>query len=310
MTLRAVVTPLRTPDRPGPGPMPDALLRALDVQVKRRIDGLLQGDFQATTLGPGIELAQVRRYEPGDDVRQIEWNVTARTGYPHVRVHVAERNLTSCVLLDASPSMSFGTADRRKVDVAEGVALALGHFASTRGNQLRTHAYGRPLPSAFSLRSGRRGMLGLLRTLRDDAPHSQEPAAQLDDALHVALDGLRGRSAVFVVSDFRDEPSWRRGLIKVAHRHDVVAVEVGDPREQELVDVGDTWFVDPETGRQVRVDTHDRHLRERFAAAAESERRETRRLIRSTGADLVQLSTRGDWLRALTLFLAHRKRRP
>jgi len=289
--------------------MPDSLLRALDVQVKRRIDGLLQGDFQATTLGPGIELAQVRRYEPGDDVRQIEWNVTARTGYPHVRVHVAEKNLTSCVLLDASPSMSFGTADRRKVDVAEGVALALGHFASTRGNQLRTHAYGRSIPSPFTLRSGRRGMLGLLRTLRDDNPPAA-PAAQLVDALHLALDGLRGRSAVFVVSDFRDEPSWRRALVKVAHRHDVVAIEVGDPREQELVDVGDTWFVDPETGRQIRVDTHDRDLRERFALAAESERKETRRLIRSTGADLIQLSTRGDWLRALTLFLTHRKRRP
>ena len=302
--LRAV----RTPDKPGPGPMPEALLRALDVQVRRRIDGLLQGDFQATTLGPGMELAQVRRYEPGDDVRQIEWNVTARTDYPHVRVHVAEKNLTSCVLLDASPSMSFGTADRRKADVAEGVALALGHFSSARGNQVRTLAYGRPAVSAFSLVSGRRGMLGVLGSLHAETTPAGTPTG-LGDALHVVLDGLPGRSAVFIVSDFRDQPTWRTALVKVAHRHDVAAIEVGDPREIELVDVGDAWFVDPESGRQVHVDTRDRELRRRFADAAAAERKEMRRLIRSTGADHALLSTRGDWLRALALFLSHRRRR-
>ncbi len=305
------VTPLhveRTPDRPGPGPLPDALLKALDIQVRRRIDGLLQGDFQATALGPGIELAQVRRYEPGDDVRQIEWNVTARTGYPHVRVHVAEKNLTSCVLIDSSRSMNFGTTDRRKADVAEGVALALGHFASARGNQLRTLAFGRLSTSPLQLRPGRSGLLGTLRSIRGD-PMVNGGSTGLDDALHAAFVGLPGRSALFIVSDFRDAPTWRKVMTRVAHRHDVVALEVVDPRELELVDVGDAWFVDPETGQQLHVDTRDRELRRRFAEAAQAERAEMQRLIRSTGADHTTLSTRGDWLRRLAYFLGHRKRR-
>jgi uncharacterized protein (DUF58 family) len=298
---------VRSPHRPGPGPMPDALLRALDIQVRRRIDGLLQGDFSATSLGPGVELAQVRRYEPGDDVRQIEWNVTARTGEPHVRVHVAEKNLTSCVLVDASASMSFGTADRRKADVAEGVVLAIGHFSTTRGNQMRALAFGRSLESPRSLRVGRKGMLGLLASLHADAIGGS--AIHLDGALHVASNGLRGRSAVFVVSDFRDEPVWKRALAELAGRHDTIAVEIGDPREGELTDVGDAWLVDPESGRELHVDTSNARLRRRFAEAAAGERAETRKLIRSTGADHVVLSTRGDWLRALTTFLANRKRR-
>ncbi len=307
MTRDHNLTLVRSPSRPGPGPMPETLLRALDLQVRRRIDGLLQGDFQATSLGPGVELAQVRRYEPGDDVRQIEWNVTARTGEPHVRVHVAEKNLTSCVLLDASPSMRFGTSDRRKADVAEGVVLALGHFSTTRGNQLRTLAFGRSTQSPLGLRPGRKGMLGVLGQLRHDAV-TEGLTIGLADALHATATGLRGRSAVFVVSDFRDEPIWRRALIEVAHSHDVVAVEICDPREQQLVDIGDAWFADPESGRQLRVDTRDAGLRDRFAEAAAAERADMRRLLRSTGADHVVLSTKGDWLRAFTIFLATRRR--
>src|SRR5436305_1556186 len=124
------------PDAPGPGPMPDALLRALDIQIGRRMEGMLAGDYRSNVLGHGTELAQVRPYQPGDDVRRIDWNVTARTGEPHVRVHLAERVLVTWVVLDTSASMQFGTADRRKADVAEGVALAIGHLATRRGNRL------------------------------------------------------------------------------------------------------------------------------------------------------------------------------
>src|SRR5256885_2783231 len=132
----------RTPGRPGPGPTPEALLRALDLTVGRRIRGLLPGEYRAHDLGGGTELAQVRPYEPGDDIRRMDWNVTARTTVPHVRVHVPERALTAWLLLDVSPSMTFGTADRRKADVAEGVAVAIGHLATQRGNRLGIITYG------------------------------------------------------------------------------------------------------------------------------------------------------------------------
>ena len=132
----------RSPDRPGPGALPETLLRALDLTIRRRVEGMLAGDHRSALLGAGSELAQVRPYVPGDDVRRIEWNVTARTGETHVRIDLAERVLVTWLALDVSPSMSFGTADRRKADVAEGVALALGHLASRRGNRLGFVAFG------------------------------------------------------------------------------------------------------------------------------------------------------------------------
>jgi uncharacterized protein (DUF58 family) len=154
----------RTPDRPGPGPLRAEHLRKLDLTVRRRVDGILVGDYRATTLGEGTELARIRPYVIGDDVRRIDWNVTARTGEPHVRSHVAERAANTWLLLDTSASMTFGTADRRKWDVAEGVALAVGHVASRRGNQLAVATFGGHDPAVHRDRNGRR-LLGLLRAL-------------------------------------------------------------------------------------------------------------------------------------------------
>src|SRR5512132_4419538 len=154
-----------TPDRPGPGPMPDALLRALDITIARRMEGLLAGDYRSSLFGDGTELAQVRTYVPGDDVRRIDWNVTARTGEPHVRVQLAERVLVTWLVLDVSASMQFGTAERRKADVAEGVALAVGHVATRRCRRsgLVPSAAG-PLP-LVPAREGRVGFVGLLTAL-------------------------------------------------------------------------------------------------------------------------------------------------
>jgi len=157
------------PDRPGPGPIPGQLLRALDISIARRVEGLLAGDYRSALLGQGTELAQVRPYVPGDDVRQIEWNVTARTGEPHVRVQLAERVLVTWLVLDTSPSMQFGTADRRKADVAEGVAIAIGHIASRRGNRLGVVTFGDAQPRAVPPRQGRVGLIGLLETLRSES---------------------------------------------------------------------------------------------------------------------------------------------
>src|SRR3954464_8564645 len=157
----------RPASRPGPGPTPEALLRALDLTVGRRIRGLVPGEFRAHDLGGGTELAQVRPYEPGDDVRRIDWNVTARMLVPHVRVNVAERSLTTWLVLDTSASMAFGTADRTKADLAEGVAMAVGHLACRGANRLAVVGYGGPAPLSLPPTQGRHGLLGLLAALRD-----------------------------------------------------------------------------------------------------------------------------------------------
>jgi uncharacterized protein (DUF58 family) len=294
------------PDRPGPGPIPGALLRALDVSIGRRVEGLLAGDYRSAVLGQGTELAQVRPYIPGDDVRQIEWNVTARTGETHVRIQLAERVLVTWLVLDTSPSMQFGTADRRKADVAEGAAIAIGHVASRRGNRLGVVTFGDARPQSLPPRQGRVGLLGLLAALRNEQPPDPETrvgATSLGEALRRTNALAQQRALVVVVSDFRGPNDWRRPLLQLAGRHDVVAVEIRDPREQQLPDAGDLWLVDPETGRQLRVDTRSSKLRARFAAAADEERRALRRSLASVGVRHTVLSTSGDWLRLLALFL-------
>ncbi|MDQ2969147.1 MAG: DUF58 domain-containing protein [Actinomycetota bacterium] len=298
-----------TPARPGPGLLPDALLRALDVSIGRRMEGLLAGDYRSTLLGDGTELAQVRPYVPGDDdVRRIDWNVTARTNVPHVRVHLAERVLVTWLVLDASASMHFGTADRRKADVAEGVAIAVGHVATRRGNRLGLSTFGGDQPRTLPPRQGRVGLLGLLSALRDsDAENAG--ASSLGEALHRTAALARQRSAVIVVSDFRGPLDWRRPLLELAGRHDVVAVEIRDPREQELPNAGVLWLVDPETGRQLRADTRSERLRARFAVAAAAERVELARALASAGAGHVVLTTAGDWLRPFAAFLRRGPRR-
>ena len=295
----------RSPSRPGPGAMSEATLRALDVIIQHRVEGLLAGDYRSSRLGHGSELAQVRVYQPGDDVRRMDWNVTARTREPHVRVHVAERTLVTWLVLDVSPSMDFGTADRRKADVAEGVALALGHVATRRGNRLGVVAFGGSAPRTLPPRQGRAGLLGLLVALRTDGT-ANDTGTSLREGLRLTTSLGRQRGLVAVISDFRGPRDWRSPLVELAARHEVLAIEIRDRREQELPDVGELWLVDPETRRHLRVDTGKRSLRERFAAAATAERADVAGAIRSAGAAHVVLATDGDWLRELTHFLTRR----
>jgi uncharacterized protein (DUF58 family) len=300
---RPAVAP--SPARPGPGPIPARLLRALDVTIGRRMEGLLAGDYRSSLLGEGTELALIRPYVPGDDVRRIDWNVTARTGEPHVRVQLAERVLVSWLVLDTSPSMRFGTADRRKADVAEGVAIGIGHFATRRGNRLGVLTFGDTDPRTLPVRQGRVGLVGLLSALREEpepAP-GRVGATSLGGALRQVDSLARQRSLVVVVSDFRGPRDWRKPLLQLAGRHDVIAIEIRDPREQALPNAGELWLVDPETGRQLRVDTRSEKLRARFAAAAEAERRDVATELSSVGVRHVVLSTSGDWLRPLVSFL-------
>jgi uncharacterized protein (DUF58 family) len=276
----------------------------LDLTIGRRVGGLLSGDFRSAFPGRGTELHQVRQYEPGDDVRRIDWNVTARTGETHVRVELAEHTVVTWLVLDSSTSMGFGTADRRKADVAEGVAIAIGHVGTLRGNRLGVVAFGAE-SHVFPPRQGRTGLLVALGAVRD-APSgngSTGEALNLVGALAVE------RSLVVVISDFRGPRDWQHGLLRVAARHATLAVEIRDPREQELADIGELHLVDPETGRHLLVDTRDSLLRAQFAEAAAEERRSLVDMLSNAGVAHVALSTEGDWFAPLAAFLGRSDRR-
>jgi len=299
----SLLAPARSKARPGPGPTPEVLIRALDLSVGRRIRGLVPGDYRAADLGGGLELAQVRPYEPGDDVRRMDWNVTARTTIPHVRVHVPERALTTWLVLDASASMTFGTADRRKADVAEGVAIAVGHLATQRGNRLGLVTFGGPADRRLPPAAGRRGLLAALVAARAadvDASESVPNGASTPADGLAFVNGVAPRGGLVVlVSDMRGPRDWQGPLAAAAQQHHVLVVEIRDPREDVLPDVGDLTLVDGETGREVRVDTSSRGLRERFAAAAADERASLETMLRRLGVGHVVLSTDGNWLLAL-----------
>ena len=299
----------RSPSRPGPGPMPEALLRSLDLKIGRRMEGLLPGEHRTAHVGIGTELAQIRQWEPGDDVRRIDWNATARTDEVQVRVDVAERALTSWILLDVSPSMTFGTADRRKWDVAEGVAIAMGHVASRRGNRIGVATFGGSPPLAIRPRQGRVGLLSVLLAVRRDPETERVGQTSIGEALTQVARVARQRSLVIVVSDFRGPRDFKAPLLRLAAQHAVVAVEIRDPREQELPNVGHIWLVDPETGRKLHVDTAKRRLRERFAEAAAAERSTLAKELASLGVPHAVLSTSGDWLRQFAGFIGREGRR-
>src|SRR4051812_343391 len=283
--------------RQGPGPMPPALLDALAIAVTQRVAGALPGDRRAAGVGAGTELAQIRPYAFGDDVRRIDAAATARTGEPHVRLEVPERTLTTWLALDVSSSMAFGTAERLKADVAEGVALAVGRLALRHAGRVGIVTFGDGDVRVQPPRGSKAGVVALRRTLGAgvavDGVH--DPHA-LADAL-----GRVGRVARLpglgvIVSDFREQRDWARPLGVLRARHAVLAVEVHAPREATIPPVGRIAVVDPETGRRVEVDTSRPRVRERFAAL-EHERRETLAAeLRRLRVDHAPLSTDEDWL--------------
>jgi uncharacterized protein (DUF58 family) len=293
----------RPKERPGPGPTPTAMLRALDLTIGRRSHGLVPGEFRAHELGGGLELAQVRPYQPGDDVRRIDWNVTARTTVPHVRVHVPERALTTWLVLDLSPSMTFGTALRRKADVAEGVAIAVGHIATQRGNRLGIVTFGGAAANPIRPIAGRDGLLATLLLMQDKTRAQPAPspadgsATTLSDTLRFVAAVARRGGLVVIVSDFRGPREWLRPLAALASRDEVLAVEIDDPREDDLPDVGELTLIDAETDREVRVDTSSTGLRARFREAAADERSSLAGDLRRTGVRQLVLTTSSDWLR-------------
>ncbi|MEU0550152.1 DUF58 domain-containing protein [Micromonospora sp. NPDC005979] len=292
---------------------PDARLRRLELTVTRRLDGLLHGQYRGLLPGPGSEPAGSREYRPGEDeVRRMDWAVTARTAVPHVRQVDADRELTTWLLVDSSASMEFGTAELDKRELAVTAVAAVGFLTAGVGNRLGAQVLGADGMRRFPARCGRTHLLGLLRALlaapRASAPtggpgqRSTAPVPELADGLDALQRVANQRGLVVVVSDFldglpddpADPPPWERTLRRLSARHQVLAIEVTDPRELELPDVGLITLVDPETGRRREVCTSDRRLRERYAAAAAAQRDQVRAALRRSGATHLALRTDRD----------------
>jgi uncharacterized protein (DUF58 family) len=286
--------------RQGPGAMPQGLVDELDLLVARRAAGALPGDRRAAGLGAGTELAQLRPYVIGDDVRQIDAAATARTGEPHVRLQVPERTLTTWLVMDVSPSMAFGTALRLKSDVAEGAALVLARLAIRRAGRVALVRFGGGGVRLLPPRASRPGLVAVRRALADGAAPDGHPDG---DALGHALLRVgkiaRQPGLVVVISDFRDQDSWTRPLGALRTRHSVLALEIRDPREGQLPAVGHLSLVDPETGEHIEVDTSRRSVRQRFEEIESEERERVAKELRRLRVDHIVLSTESDWLREL-----------
>ena len=300
----ALISP---PGRQGPGPMPAAAVAALDLALVRRAGGRLPGSHRGIGVGVGTELAQLRPYQVGDDVRMIDPAASARTGVPHVRQHVPERALTTWVVVDLSPSMAFGTTGRLKSDVAEGVTKVIARLSSRRGGRIGVVAAGTPHPIVLPPAGGRRALGAIDRLLADGVTPDGAPSESLGAAL-IRVRGLaREPGLVIVASDLRDDDDhpWSRAMrLLVASGQQVVAVEIVDPRELELPDGGVLSLVDPETGELLEVDTRSNRLRQEFAGAEAARRERVATDLRRVGARHAVVRTDGDWLRDLGSHLA------
>ena len=286
--------------RQGPGPIAQPLIEALDVAVNRLVARRLPGDRRASGVGIGTELAQLRPYVLGDDVRHIDPAATARTGQPHVRVHVPERALTTWIVLDVSPSMAFGTGRRLKADVGEGVALVFGRLGVRRAGSVGMLTFGAEAPRMLPPRGAKPGLVAVRRALGDGvAPDGQHDPEALADALGRLARLARQPGLVVVISDFREQRAWERPLGSLRVRHSMLAVEIVDSREAELPAVGRLALVDPETGARVEVDTSRSRVRRRFAELEQERRASVARELRRLRIEHASLSTDEDWLLAL-----------
>lgn len=290
--------------RQGGGKVPAALVEALDLSFVRRAGGVLAGEHRSSGVGTGTELAQLRPYQPGDDVRQLDPSATARTGVPHVRQQVPERLLTTWMAVDLSASMAFGTADRLKSDVAEGVVDVVGTLAVRRGGKVGLLTYGAPVSRLLPPRGGRGARIGLRRALGEGVAPDGTAGEPLERTVLRLGRLARLTSLMVLISDFAGPPTWARPVAALAARHTVLAVEIRDPRERTLPAVGRLTMVDPETGARIEVDTRSRRLREDYARAAAEEREAVATAFRRAAAEHVVLSTEGSWARELGRRLA------
>ncbi|MBL8384400.1 MAG: DUF58 domain-containing protein, partial [Burkholderiales bacterium] len=244
------------------------MLRRLEWTVLRRLDGAIHGNYRTLFRGFGLDLADLREYHFGDDVRHIDWNVTARTGTPHVREFHEDREVTAWFLLDLSPSLNFGSGDTAKRTLSAEFVGLLARVLTRSGNRVGAMFYGERVDAVVPARSGRRQVLHILHRMLDRAPAAARGETDLGDFLKGAFRFIPRRSLVFVLSDFISRPGWEAALARLTQRHEVVAVRLYDPLEMDLPDLGMVLMRDAETGEQILVDTHDSGFRRRFAAAA------------------------------------------
>jgi uncharacterized protein (DUF58 family) len=287
---------------------PERVLRRLEWRVLRRLDGRLQGDYRTVFRGTGVDVADLREYQYGDDLRHIDWNVTARTDITHVREYVEDREVTAWLLLDASASMEFGPIERRKHLVLTEVAATVAQLLSRGGNRVGALFFDERVRETIPPGNGRNHVLRILARMLAPRPAGQG-VTDLGVALRAALGILRRRSLVVIVSDFLSEPGWQGLLSQLARRHDVVAIQVVDRREFELPAAGMIYVEDAETGEVIFVDTDDPGFQQRLREQADERQSTLVADLRSAGLDLFTVSTDEDLVRALFRISQLRRRR-
>ncbi|MBI2860837.1 MAG: DUF58 domain-containing protein [Chloroflexi bacterium] len=288
---------------------PEKLLQRLDWTVVRRLDGLLQGDYRTLFHGFGLDLAELREYQFTDDVRYIDWNVTARMQTPYVRQYLEDREVTAWFLLDLSPSVDFGTVHTVKRNLLIDFVTVLARLLTRHGNRVGAIFYSGRVERVIPARSGKAQVLALIDALLKQPHLKKAPMTDLTTLLETALRTVRRRSLVFIISDFISTPGWDRPLDMLRQRHEVLAVRLYDPREVELPDIGPAILEDAETGEQLYIDTHDTGFRKRFAEAARSREYRLEVAFRRMGMDVLTLSTEDDLVKETVKFARMRKQR-
>ena len=290
---------------------PERILQRLDWQVIRRLDGLLQGDYRSLFYGYGVDFADLREYQPEDDIRYIDWNVTARMDSPYIRQYVEDREITAWFLLDLSPSVDFGMAEHQKRGMLVDFVTTMARVLTKHGNRIGAMfaAGGNRIEHTIPARGGRMQVLRLVNDLLKQPRLSHAPFTDLTPLLKGGLNAIKRRSVIFVVSDFICEPGWERPLKLLNQRHEVLVVRLWDPREVELPDIGSVVIEDAETGEQMYIDTHDRGFRQRFQEAAIQREADLTEAFKRSGVDALSLSTEEDMVRAIVRFAKLRQQR-
>lgn len=292
-----------------PTATPERILLRLDWNVIRRLDGMLQGDYRSLFYGFGVDFADLREYQPEDDIRYIDWNVTARMDTPYVRQYHEDRDITTWFLLDMTPSVDFGTLETQieKRTMLIDFVTVISRLLTRHGNRVGAMMFGNKIQHTVPARGGRLQVLRLVNDMLKQPRLSKTSFTNLKSFLSGALNSIKRRSLVFVISDFISEPGWEKPLSLLAQHHEVLAIRLYDPREVDLPDVGMVLLEDAETGEQLYVDTHDKKFRQRFADAAQKREMELNTAFKRAGVDVLPLSTDDDLVRAIVRFAKRRQ---
>ena len=288
-------------------PTPERILHRLDWQVIRRLDGYLQGDYRSLFYGSGVDFADLREYQPEDDIRYIDWNVSARMNTPYVRKYVEDREVIAWFLLDLSPSVDFGKLDNQKRNVLIDIFATLARILTRHGNRVGAMMYGSKVQHTVPARGGRNQVLRIINDLLKQPRQTQGSITDLAPLFNSGLNAIKKRSLVFVLSDFISAPGWEKSLNLLSQRHEVIVIRLWDPREMEIPDIGTIVMEDAETGEQLYVDTHDKKFRQRFQEAAAQREKTLTETFKRAGVDALPLSTEEDLIRAIVRFATIRR---